>query len=1081
MDYLSGKNLIRAIENDDPRLTDEYPFYPLTSPGMPFPGKDFEAEALHLGDEEVTTELVDSGAKNKAGNAKREKRLVGCGSYLTWLYMRALYDRNFEIRTTVKGRQRQARYVLGHLWGCEPGYEDGPRASDVMIVGKHPGEDEVQEGRNFVGPASEPLARVVQELNIPDVVYGDWYITNLVKHTRLDPGSNSLAAAWIKNCLPLLHQEMRIVRPKFMLLLGTEAAKAVLGKGVNVTNMYGRVVDYEVALHAAGETPEYHTIKVMVGMHPAAVFHKPENYDEFRDSFSLFWSLVNGARIGEAEPDIDHRVFESERGLAWHVDELIAAGCDTFAVDAEWHGEHPTEEGAYLRTIQVSAGAKTAFTVALRAPGGAPCFRPTMDSALPHLKRLLKSTRRRPVRVGGHFFRSDLPWLYHYGLDLRKEYACPGHRNGVPGWERMRQGHGGFDTGLLLHAVYETGPFGLEHNAARLCGVPRYDIALQKWKEDWCKKRGLEPKDLEGYGECPSEVLHPYGNYDADATFRLRDRLEGTDDQPGLLDEDVYGLDSWRACWQAHRASLSFLEMEMTGMCVDRQRGDDLTASYDAAKVERLNELRALARWPNFNPNSVPQCRELLFGRMLNGTVDKENDGQPKRLRPDGAVCLKLRPVKASGKTGKPWERIESAGETHLYSPSTDKEVLGILGRVADDATEEERLASEIVFKLRDVRFIAQVLRSVLRVPKLDEDTNTYVTDDEGHRVYEKGLLSYVMHDGRVRTHLFQTKETGRASSSRPPLQNISKRREADYARILGDQYMYPIRSLLRAAPGHVLIEADLKAAEMAAIAWMANDPQMIDDVRRNCLPESDPEFFDMHSQMAVSAFRLNCAPTKKGLSDAGQKHMRVAAKNVNFGIPYQRGAEAIARQCREEGAMVTIQEAEDLKDAYFERYPNVYDFLEDCKGRVSDPGWMAGAFHRYRRFSPTDDPKVLGEQQRQACNFPIQNMVADAISEACYHLHYYRKNRSVRYKVVLQIHDAVLFEVPIPHITEVVEEVIPTCMGERVPIRACSLDGVPLDVEPRHFGVDVELFINWGVKITEDEAKTLGIPLEYI
>jgi uracil-DNA glycosylase family 4 len=1065
MDYLDGATFVNAVANNDPRLTDQYPFYPLTSPGMPFPGKDFEAEAIQLGDEAIAT----AGT----GNAKQ---VTAHGHWLTWLYVRALYDRNFEIRTTVKGRPRQAPYVLGHLWGCEPGMEDGPRPSDVMIVGKHPGDDEVQQGRNFVGPSSEPIARAIQELNIPDAVYGSWYLTNLVRHPRLDPGSSALAAAWIKNCLPLLHQELKLVRPKYMLLLGTEAAKAILGKTVNVTNMYGRTVDYKVALHEAGQTPEYHTVKVMVGMHPAAVFHKPENYDEFRDSFSLFWSLVNGAKIGEAEPDINHIDIYTERHLARVVDELLAAGYDTFAVDAEWHGDAPGEGNAYLRTIQVSWAVKCAFNIVLRHAGGAPGFLPSMGSALPHLQRLLKTTRERPTRVGGHFFRSDLPWLYDYGLDLRTEYACPGHKNGVPGWERMKQGVGGFDTGLLLHAVFETGPFGLEHNAARLCGVPRYDVALRNWKEKWCKDNNAEPKDLEGYGECPAEVLYPYGNYDADATFRLLERLEGTEEHEGLLDCDAYGLDSWQACWQAHRSSLAFLEMEMAGIVIDRGRGDDLTASYIDAKEARLKELQELARWPGFNPNSVTQCRELLFGHMLNGTVDNTNEGTPKRLRPPGAACLGLTPVKASGKGAKPWERLVAAGETHNYNPSTDKETLGILGQNEDNGPD-----GAVVLKLRDVRFIAQVLRSVLRVPKTDESTGVIVRDDEGNRVYEKGLMACIWSDGRVHTHLFQTKETGRASSARPPLQNISKRREADYARILGDSYKYPIRSLLRAAPGYVLIEADLKSAEMAAIAWTADDPQMIDDVRRNCLAEDDPEFLDMHSQMAVGAFRLNCEPTKDGLKAAGKKHMRVAAKNVNFGIPYQRGAEAIARQCREEGAMVSIIEAEALKDAYFTRYPRVYDLLEACKLRPQSPGWMAGAFKRYRRFAQTDDPKVMGEQQRQACNFPIQNMVADAISEACYHLSYYRMNRDVRYRQVLQIHDAVLFEVPIPHIAEVVEEVIPTCMCDRVPIRPCTLDGVLLPVQPRKFGIDVELFLNWGIAITEEQAREQGIPLEYI
>ena len=150
-------------------------------------------------------------------------------------------------------------------------------------------------------------------------------------------------------------------------------------------------------------------------------------------------------------------------------------------------------------------------------------------------------------------------------------------------------------------------------------------------------------------------------------------------------------------------------------------------------------------------------------------------------------------------------------------------ESLGILGYIHPTAA-----------KIRDYKFISQVLQSVLRKPNVTDDGD-YEVNEDGHYEYEKGLVGCVHADGKVRTHFFQTKETGRASSSRPPLQNLSSRREDDYGRIIGrDMYKHPVRSILRVPEGHVGIETDLTGAELAVLAWLSQDHTMIEHIRRN-------------------------------------------------------------------------------------------------------------------------------------------------------------------------------------------------------------------------------------------------------
>ena len=332
-------------------------------------------------------------------------------------------------------------------------------------------------------------------------------------------------------------------------------------------------------------------------------------------------------------------------------------------------------------------------------------------------------------------------------------------------------------------------------------------------------------------------------------------------------------------------------------------------------------------------------------------------------------------------------------------------------------------------------------------------------------------------------------------------MQNLSKKREIDFMRILGGKgddgavegdyahilgqpfYLYPTRTILRASPGCVLVESDLQGAELAMLAWMAKDPVMIDHVERGKLPENDPNHYDIHSQMAVDAFNLDCPATKTGLKKSGRKGPRVAAKNVNFGIPYGRQALAISRQCREEGVVISVGNTQKLIDMYFAKYTQTIRFIEECKRRVEDPQWLATMFLRRRRFVRAFDKTVLGDQERQAQNFPIQGGVADAISRMVDELWQYRlEHPEILFRFLLQIHDAILFEVPVACLTRFCREVLPECMVNRVPIWPRRLDGTRVDAtEPYHFGIDMEVQLNWGEDIPEDVARQMGIDLALI
>lgn len=1033
------------------------PMYPLNAPGMPMPGADFIKHAIDLGDD----------TPDYSGTKVSDKRLLDYGPWLHYLYGQALYEPNFSLNVDFKSKTHNVKFIPGHIWDAD---KWGPKRAKVMIIGKLPGKDEQKHCRNLIGPSGDKLIETFDYLNQHE--WRNFYVTNLVKFPHPDPfAGGTLPQTWVKDCLPLLHQELRLVRPDYVLCLGSDAAKYVLNKTISVTSAAGEIFNIQIPLHKhVDEEPRTHDIKVMVVIHPAAVLRSPDMETQYVAGLAGFNNLIRG--IQRDESDIEHHFVDNAKDLSALITKIKNDKNNAdIAWDSEWHGDHPFEPGAYLRTIQFSWQPKKACCVILRYAGGEEAFKPDIATAIDLLKRVGYKSEDWPARAIGHFFRADLPWLIDVGLDLRPEYDAPVDDPDMSvdgakfGWEKTAT-EGGFDTGLAAHAHTEAGAsYKLEVLANQLLGVSRYDRKLRDYIVKYCKEQNIKTDDLEGYGFVPSEILHPYAAFDASTT---RELFELFNKPGGLLDFDRNGQCCREAFWIGQRASLAVLEMEMSGIDFDKERAERFTRIYSDQKSLLVQELRELINWPKFNPNAHGQCRELLFGVGYSGSIDKTT-GVVKRVSPLDVNLQNLTPIKTTGKRAKMWEDVVSRGEQNKFSPSTDKEVLGILSDHSD-----------IALRLRDIKFISQLLNTNLRLPSKDKN-NVELVDEDGELLYEKGLISTICYDGRVRTHLFQTKETARMSSARPNLQALSKRREDDYRRICGSKYEQPLRSVFKAAPGYVLIEADYSGAELFITALLSRDKNMLDHCLRGQLKKSDPKYYDIHSNIAVNTFHLDCEPTKAGLESIDKAALRVAAKNVVFGSLYGRGPVAIARQAQEEHVNMTPDDAAQLLQAFFTMYPGVPYFMEACKYRVTDPGWICNPFGRFRRFNITNDRKVLSDMERQAMNFCAQSTVADSLSRALDHLYNYRIDNLLEddfYKILLAIHDAVLFEVPIENVATVVDDILPLCMSKKVDIYQTDLDGVVYpNVNPFNLGIEVEVMLHWGEKMTIAQAKAHGIP----
>lgn len=1091
--------------------------WPLTAPGMPMPGPNFLDMAWAMGDTTVVpkgrNKSKAAGSGKNPGKGKSKRVVFEPGSILTELYRRALREPGFNLSVQVKpGFRSEVTLVPGHIWGqhaeawaASLGDQtitaprvDGPHPADVMVIAKMPMHEETQELRQFVGVHGEVLTQMVEKLHIKGA--RKWYVTTLCKFQPPE-GTSGLRASWIQDCLPLLHQELRIVRPKYILCVGADASKALLGGKFGVGYMEGRVIQYDIPLHTSvDDDPVIHRAQVMTVLSPSEVQRSPDKIRVLERGMSRFALLLQGVNFDRAEDDIDHRMIDTyEDAVDWVQEQEFILQAKKrrdrlVAWDAEWEGQHPGNEGSYLRTVQLSCAPKHAVCFKITHAGGKPAFRD--QDGKPALKRLAKLLNKFMVgkRAVGSFLISDLEWLNYYGFDPTHDCEVPlDPVDGKLAWERFRAGRGWLDIAALLHSVEETASLGLESIAMRYTTAPRWDVALDDWKKEYCKAHKLKPGELGGYGNCPDHILVPYANYDADVTLRAASELLP------LLDSDYEGNCCWEPFWETMIALPVILDMHKNGIMVDRKRVDVLTDAFLGARSSQEDKIRYNAKWPEFNVRSTQHVKEFLFGEELNGRVDAY--GRTVRIRPVDAVSLGVEPLLDTSKPPRRWEEIKAKGKTREASPGTGKQILAIL------AQDNPEVADDINM-LRDYRFLDQVLKSILRPPKTEEDSSIAVEDANGLYEYEAGLASCIDVDGRVRTHLYPTAETGRWKSARPNLQNISKSRDPDYVRLLGGtqdakgkwsggEYKHKLRSILVASPGYALVEFDYKGAELYGMAIMSGDSAMIEHAERALFPDEGydekgkpcpggkyphPQYYDIHSNVAVLAFQLQCPPTKGGLSSIGKGHFRTLAKNVIFGIAYGRGAKAIALQAKEQGVHVTTEEAQMVIDAIFEMYPELQPFFEEAKQRALEQKWLCHCFGRFRRFPNANDYKLAGEFERQAMNFPFQGMVASAVDRGLARMRKVIRDNKLTddIRLLLQIHDAGLAEVRYEYIEYVVDELIPYAMQKCVPIYPTTLDGTPTGRGPYFFGIDTVVENHWGEKFTKEECLKLGVPLRF-
>ncbi len=321
-------------------------------------------------------------------------------------------------------------------------------------------------------------------------------------------------------------------------------------------------------------------------------------------------------------------------------------------------------------------------------------------------------------------------------------------------------------------------------------------------------------------------------------------------------------------------------------------------------------------------------------------------------------------------------EIYETAGESfNLNSPKQVGDILfGKLGLTGGKKTKSGAQSTnvEVLEKLADEYPVVQKILEHREKQKL---LSTYIDALPG-QILKKS--------GRVHTSFNQAvAATGRLSSTNPNLQNIPIRTENGRR----------IREAFVAGKGNVLIAADYSQIELRILAHLSNDPILI---------QAFIDDQDIHTQTASVIYEV--------FPELVTPDMRRAAKTINFGLMYGMGPINLSRQLK-----ISFSEAKHFIDSYFTQFPTIRNYMDSTIQKARDLGYTETMLGR-RRYLPeinASNRVVREAAERTAINTPVQGTAADIIKIAMVKVHREIMEKWSGAKMLLQVHDELVFEVP--------------------------------------------------------------------
>ena len=546
-------------------------------------------------------------------------------------------------------------------------------------------------------------------------------------------------------------------------------------------------------------------------------------------------------------------------------------------------------------------------------------------------------------------------------------------------------------------------------------------------------------------------VLHPL----ADPAPAMRAELHGlcflVGDQPTVVLGDTVKLDALLAPLKAalgspsiakvgHDLKRSIILLARRGIALTGVSFDTMIASYlvNPARRHDLNSAAfdhlqgggqaelSLGDWSAPN-RAAAEAREI---RELQSTLQPQLD-QLELQSVFGDLEMPLVPVLAE---------MEQIGVA-IDVPALEALSARLGGRVAELERDIHALAGE-EFTIGSPKQLQRILFEKLKLPpdktkrtktgfSTDADVLTGLSEHEivsrilEYREITKLKSTYVdalprlvnPETGRLHTSLNQAvTATGRLSSSDPNLQNIPIRSE------LGSEIR---RAFVPGRPGHLLLSADYSQIELRILAHITGDENLIQVFQ---------EDEDLHLAAAMEIFNVD--------RDHVTREMRAFAKMVNFGIPYGISDFRLAREMG-----IPREEATRYVSRYFARFPKVREYIDEMPKQARETGEVRTLFGRRRSLPElnTRNAALRAAAERMAINTPMQGTAADIIKQAMLGVSEQLEAQRLGAKMILQVHDELLLEVPKPELRQtaaLVEECMSRAYDLKVPLKVDTKAG---------------------------------------
>lgn len=476
---------------------------------------------------------------------------------------------------------------------------------------------------------------------------------------------------------------------------------------------------------------------------------------------------------------------------------------------------------------------------------------------------------------------------------------------------------------------------------------------------------------------------------------------------------------------------------------------DTMLASYVLNPDEKHNMDDLAVKWLNYKPVKITE----LIGE------NKKTQKSMKELPPeeikdyaceDADVTLRLKNILEKEIEKEKLNELAHNIEFPMVEVLTEMEFNGILidskvlKNIEVEINKEIEVLKEKIFNETQIEFnldspkqLGEVLFEKLGLPVIKKTKTGYSTDNQvltelsesfdiakllvEYRSLTKLNSTYVTalpklvnkKTGRLHTTYNQTvASTGRLSSTNPNLQNIPIK--TDFGK--------EIRKSFVADSGNLIFSADYSQIELRIMAYYSKDNHLIDAFN---------DGLDIHSATASKLFR-------KKLEEVSSDDRRVA-KTVNFGIMYGLGVYGLSQRLG-----ISRSYSKEIIDNYFDTYPGIKNFMDSTIEETRNKGYAETLCGRRRYFKNINNSNhnIRSQDERAAINLPIQGTASDMIKIAMVSIYKKLKSSKIKAKMLLQIHDELLFEVDKSHIDEL-EKIVKIQMETSL-----SLGKIPVLVE---------------------------------